>query len=1292
MLTGITSIVHHHKEDACSSSAVSLLSPNLKSFLDVNDDHHHKSNHTPTNDATNGTATNDTKNGNGGNGERKKKVNLVLSPAISQCDQSTDDEGSATLLHSIFSPKFQARSAKKKLRQNMHHHHHHHHPHHHQSHDGYPAFSPLSTTSTRCDASAVSDMSDDDFGTINAILRGDTIENIKRHVGLDRDHHPLSVNRSASGSKSGGTGFAKNEDAIAPSGNDASVDEGASSNAPPPAAGEGEAVDDSTEVMLEKARALSSKRMPNNARGETPADVVHLDQQTFTPPPSNQNNAPPQRPTDSQTTKTPKATPTSNEDFYTPNSSANPTDNDVASRSSPTTLDFDVAGHMSGGKALPPVWEEEEIRIDTTRATGAGGSDYWDPYAKDGSAGEDDVVLMTDFRTPKQHDGKYWKMDDFSKSSYGDDDDDDDEEEFFSPLVHHADHTPSSKEHDLTNGNNDNDNISLLSALDFKADSSISNAHSFEQLSVSQSVVPCTNVPVAAAAPDKNGSPNIYSEGPKRESLSREDDEGSAALATPQDAHSQAAAGAAPQPTLFGSRTAANCNSAATPPSKASFLAHHHAGVIPQSPILHLHSPSVSSLPPEALTVDFVKQCDCIDTLEAILCLLSDDTNVQKNTTHRRGNHLVGRYPKLALLVEKRLQKMRAGMEEFVEGEKEEAKVDKEQSVQLPPKVGMAGDSKMGEAPSSSAGAGDKGSVTPLLQQNEHSFVDEFPREIPRPMESITLLHEEGAVKHDGIANPSVSPEFSATLSQHSSLDMNLSQSLFALDDESYFWKQGLDNGVDDGNNKEGEEDKQRSEKQRCLIAEETFVENTNNSQHKASQTNVTVIDDIHQRCEELKEKLASTLTDNARLTGEVDSLVSKHHAATLELSSQLQDVTEQLSQLKVTATTEKNAQQNYIVELESINADLREQVRLLHEQLHRLNEKSEGTTRQMQSELKEARMHHSTLSKDKETLGQELNEVRSSYGQAQRDVAKLKLLLDKKNVTPDSKSAHKLQRVVESSKLANQALANALAVSEKDLAEANEEKEKRARECNALRTRATKLEDKSAFLSSKVKCVSKELESSRVYIDQLYADLQTKNKCGRSPSKEMRADFERKELEWMELERGYSKRIQELEGQLDGPPNSSKHGVSMDAYLLEVKQTRHYKMESTRNAQTVEKLNATVSDLREQLNAMQRFSVKKSDGGGKSFRALQSIELKQVALSKGNNENAAPSNARDQQYSASDQIDLGASKQQQQQRGKQLSRVAAIKAAGGRKGLTEQLKRTRRFGESKAHSGTDQM
>jgi len=1145
-----------------------LLSPNLKSFLNINHDNQSKGQMDSTADNSN--------------------ANLSLSPTHSQLgeDSTDDDEGSTGLLHSIFSPKFHAKSAKKKLRsiqeqQQQ------------QQYDevgdggGYHSsiFSPESTASSARgdDAnSAVSEMSDD-FGTINAILRGDTIENIKRHVGLDRAHHPLS--NAGSGKSSDPKAFPKVDLVV----NTAS------------APSEEDIVDDSTADMLDKARALATN---------------------FTSPSSGNSR----HHATTHAKKTPKVTPTSEDEFYTPTSSVKP---QKPARHTPMALNFDIGG-ISAKKGLPPVWEEEEIKTINAAAALGGRHGGWDPYQKMNIGVEEDESLdsikMSDFRTPKEHDGMYWKMDDFN-DTYNEDD----EEEFFSPLVQHAVHTPSSKHHNESDSSNH-------SLLDFKTGSNIMLVNSFEQLSVSQSVVPCTDIPIAAAAPAKAPIKRQPLSSPKYSEVTQE----LQSLLTE----------AKGEPSPFVSNPA----SITTPPPRSTPLSlkypHTAGSTTPQSPSFHLHTPSMSRLPPDALTVDFVMHCDCIDTLKAILCLLSDDNNTShRNNAKSRGNKQ-SRYPSLVRLVDKRLQKMQTEMQQFAEGKEEEQ----------PTRIALAGQKGV-----------DKENVDPepLLHQKERPSLEEIAHETYRPMESITVLHdskEDSVDNNDGSANNAAagSPAFtlgSATIS-HSSLDMNLSQSLFALDDESFFWKAGMYTDGDVGKKEKGEE------QQPSLMAEKEMVANQS-SQHKASQTEEEARhDDIHQRCAELKNKLASTLTSNARLTGEVDSLVNKHNYAEYELSSKLQHVTDQLSHLKVDSTAEKDARQKHICQLETINHDLLEEVRRLHEQLHQFDENAGGTTRQLQSELEEARMHHSTLSQDKEMLGQELNEMHSRYDRAQREVAKLKLLLDKKNTTTESESVQKLHRTVESTKLANQALANALAVSEMDLAEAIEAKGKSVHECNTLRDHTTKLEDKTFFLSSKVKEMNKELESSNAYIDQLYTDLQTKKST--SPSKEMKSDFERRELEWMELERGYSKRIQELEGQV-GASEDSQH-VSMDAYMKVAKQTRHYKLESMKNVQTIEELKATVGDLREQLDVKQRSSMK--IGGGKSLRALQNI-VKDV-VPQGNDENAAPSNPREQQHSVSDH-DLGL---KQLQRGKQLNRVAAVKAAGGRKGLSEQLKRSRRFGE----------
>ena len=77
-------------------------------------------------------------------------------------------------------------------------------------------------------------------------------------------------------------------------------------------------------------------------------------------------------------------------------------------------------------------------------------------------------------------------------------------------------------------------------------------------------------------------------------------------------------------------------------------------------------------------------------------------------------------------------------------------------------------------------------------------------------------------------------------------------------------------------------------------------------------------------------------------------------------------------------------------------------------------------------------------------------------------------------------------------------------------------------------------------------------------------------------------------------------------------------------------------------------------------------------------MRALQHLSQPEQFVQR-NNENAAPSisNQSSSQQLTSNNEGMAV---KQAQRGKQLNRAAVIKAAGGRKGLSEQLKRARRF------------
>ncbi|KAL3757984.1 hypothetical protein ACHAWU_006042 [Discostella pseudostelligera] len=1230
----VTFLINDNDSRSGPAKNLNALSPKLQSFFQgttgnsqtiQRDDTNHPQMMTPYRGGTS-------------NDENDESVHLFSPTQL----LDASDDSSVTLLHSIFSPKFHAQSAKKKKKRSnssLHHQDEQQHQvmqehgvlrggrggeainHHHS------IFSPVSTGSTtiggRIDVDdandnsmAMSEMSDE-FSTIHAILRGETVDSIKKLVGLDRANHPLFQSKSEGNDAVGmGTsnsnvtsttamGHCEYDVESKYDGTDQIVNDNANQFQDLHDDNNPSIADDSTEVMLDKARLLS-----NNTRNQdkVPTSTYHHDQNiNFTSPPGNHQQQ--SIATSRYATKTPKVTPpTSDDEFYTPSTSDKPDREqyyDMIPRLSssvpcPMALTFDVAVGTSEGvkRGLTPVWEdddegkaEEEDDIQSSKVD-------WDDVLEHIQSLEMDYssVDMKEFRTPKQQ-GMDRQMNDYDTDGY----DDDDDEEFFSPLVLHSGHTPSNQQY----GYNSNPNMmnsvqSSLTALDFNNEPMIED--NINQFPASNRELPTSSVPhessEVAAKIDYTPSLGYADVKQDLQSLLKE-----AKILSPPDK----------------SRYLPVSNPSNVPPSPTPQLSmdlgYSHDNSYVQSPTsFHLHSPSVSDLPKEALTVDFVKSCDNTKQLQAILGLLSDDnTCATHKNIGKRGKQL--RYPSLARLVEKRLQKL------LLKEQDELAKLVNERS-----------------------GGADKENVDPLTLRNQEKGGSAYDnaRENIFPVDCVTVLNDsnEAGAKNYESTNQNGSPSAAneSTSMSKSSLDMNLSESIM-LEDESFYWKQGADHADDNIKN-----------------------DNSNHglaaAQRRDMDTQTHESDEIFDSYEEFKDQLASTIASNARLAEEMNYVAKEQRGVETRLSTNLERMTEQFQQHHNADTTDNRLHQIQIAEFEKINHTLREEIQRLREQIHLLNQSAEGTTRQLQSELEEARHQQSRLFQDKEKVCRELDEIRSMYDKAQREIARLKLLLDKKN---EGEDAEKIQRVVESAKLANKALANALAVSEKDLADACAAKEKSERECNALRDRSNKLEDKTSFLLSEVKKVTEELSSSHAYIDKLYAGLE----ASRMRSQEIMNDFQRRENEWMESKRGFSQRIEELENQIG---SDSQHKVSMDAYLSVVKQTRYYKFESMKSQQTI-------NLLKDQLEDVRKSSVAKRDS---SQRVPTVIETSRQSVPI-NDENVVNSTRVEQIDQRSQKNDVAGMHQQQ---GKQLSRIAVVRAAGGRKGLSEQLKKARRFGE----------
>jgi len=251
--------------------------------------------------------------------------------------------------------------------------------------------------------------------------------------------------------------------------------------------------------------------------------------------------------------------------------------------------------------------------------------------------------------------------------------------------------------------------------------------------------------------------------------------------------------------------------------------------------------------------------------------------------------------------------------------------------------------------------------------------------------------------------------------------------------------------------------------------------------------------------------------------------------------------------------------------------------------------------------------------------LVRELDEIRQLYNEAKEDVSRLTDLLKQsekqKSLTKQTRNDGKLSREIEAARLANRALANTLAVSEKDLADAIEARDIKAQECEQLTTKVNETHDRNDFLASKVKKLETELASCNSYIDSLYAELQKKSS---SCSNDLETELKKREVEWLELESRYSSTIEKLQAEL----SAQEKKVSMEMYLSIMKESRRHKMDAAEKQ-------CIIDELRDEIQKMQRPPSKQ---GLKSSSSLHNKIRSSARVSPTGNqlvskENLAPSN-----------------------------------------------------------------
>ena len=210
----------------------------------------------------------------------------------------------------------------------------------------------------------------------------------------------------------------------------------------------------------------------------------------------------------------------------------------------------------------------------------------------------------------------------------------------------------------------------------------------------------------------------------------------------------------------------------------------------------HLHSQSLSALPNDALTVNFVSKCECITTIETILTVLNGSM---------RGKQL--RQPRLMQFAQKRLTKLRSLKVDETEkspgdtfGKSDEAESqwqffqrEDEWKVKLPPRITAGKRGGKSIAWSEDVKDNAESSVASLSMQSSLSFesiIQDSKHDLT--VSGSPSLNTPKVVQITDLPPPTSSPSIHLGSVAESSLDMNLSES-FTLGDESAYWKMNVD-------------------------------------------------------------------------------------------------------------------------------------------------------------------------------------------------------------------------------------------------------------------------------------------------------------------------------------------------------------------------------------------------------------------------------------------------------------------------------------------------------------------
>ena len=259
-------------------------------------------------------------------------------------------------------------------------------------------------------------------------------------------------------------------------------------------------------------------------------------------------------------------------------------------------------------------------------------------------------------------------------------------------------------------------------------------------------------------------------------------------------------------------------------------------------------------------------------------------------------------------------------------------------------------------------------------------------------------------------------------------------------------------------------------------------------------------------------------------------------------------------------------------------------------------------------------------------------------------------------------------------SEAAANAMAKALAISEKELIEAQEQKAQVERECRVLQEETSMLLQENRRLTERIQSLDEEIFNANKYTETLLSQVNHLEAANQESSE---AAFTTKQ-QLLSVERNYEAQLSRLQSQL----NEKKGWVPSDLYKRAVRDLKKRDEEILRlkNDKSKSKRSSKKKSERGILSPLALEIARESAAAKENFDVPRQVTVCRKAKGP---RHVSPTNSKESKSPASDGENISPNQVntavvQGKLASKSLARMNAVRAAGGKQALMEKLKRAR--------------